>query len=244
MKITRRFDSLERVEIHQKSQRCLWSTQGQPGLSYLVDQRRISEATIRSFQLGYLPASLNHQLADRIIFPIFDASRNLIAISSRRIDDSKESLLPVYWHEAYEKSFYLYGIEQAIPSMRKWRFVILVEGQFDVLQLHNHGFINAVGLCSTNLSDMQMATIYRYCEEIVLILDKDKDSNQAGQKGTKKALERFGAYQFHSSPVYRDKMTFVEFDEETDPDRFLIDHGASVLWSMIRLKVQELRRAK
>jgi len=238
MKISRRFSAVERRDILEKSQECLWTANGRPGLDYLSG-RGLSEHIIRQFKLGYIPKFVKHQLSGRVIIPIFDPSGNLISISSRRILE-EDDFLPVYWHESYEKSWYLYGIDQAKTSMRKWRFAVIVEGQFDVLQLHNHGMTNTVGLCSTNLSSMQFAAIQRYCEEIVILLDQDE--NKSGQKGVEKILE-------HKRQVERDamaprvelKIAPAYFGENTDPDSFIKTNGIDKLKTIIRTVVKQMR---
>ncbi len=238
MKIQTRFSVVERDDILKKSQECLWTDEGKPALQYLMKDRQLSEDVIRLFCLGYIPATVNHQLADRIILPVYDPSHSLVSISSRSI--AKDSFLPVYWHESYEKSWYLYGIEHAKSYMEKWRFVLAVEGQFDVLQLHNHGMSNSVAICGTNLTDMHIAMINRYCEEIILLLDRD--SNLSGQKGTQKVLDRKSVKTSGQElrPLQH-KISALSFDEDTDPDLFIRERGISALKTMIRKTVKELR---
>jgi DNA primase len=243
MKLRRAFDSVERTDIVEKSQQCLWSDDGKPGLDYLLGQRQLSELILKAFRVGYVPKNVNHQLRGRIILPLFDPSKHLVVVASRMIDDS-ENPLPVYWHESYKKSFFLYGAPNAIPYMRKWKFATVVEGQFDVMQMHNHGFRNTVGLCSHDISAIQFAVLQRYCEEIILVLDQD--DNQAGQKGIKKAMDEMKPYcgfdGFLPLPEYRNKFSYVEFPENTDPDSFLRKHGVTALKQMIDAKLRELRK--
>jgi len=73
------------------------------------------------FGLGYIPLDVKHQLAGRIIFPVFDPSENLICVSSRFIHKT-DTFLPRYWHESYEKDFHLYGIHLSKHSMRRAGF--------------------------------------------------------------------------------------------------------------------------
>lgn len=242
IKQRRVFDSVERTEIVDKSQQCLWSAEGKPGLDYLLGQRFLSEPILRAFKVGFMPYKVRHQLRGRIILPLFDPSGHLVVISSRMIDDS-ENPLPVYWHESYEKSFFLYGVSNAIACMRKWKFASVVEGQFDVMQMHNHGVANTVGLCANHMSAMQYAVLQRYCEEIILILDKD--DNKAGQKGREKALKEMQSYGFESFlplPEYRHKLSYVEFPENTDPDSFLRRYGVMTLKRMIDAQLRRLRK--
>ncbi len=251
MKIVRRFSSAHRQEIVEKSKQCLWTTEGKPGLLYLRDSRKITEKVIRSFDLGFIPQHKRHQLAGRIIFPIYDASRNLIAISSRATG-SEESLLPVYWHEGYEKRFYLYAIGNAKEWMRKWKFVIICEGQFDVLQLHSRGMKNSVALCGTRLSDIQLSVIFRYCEEIVLVLDKDK--NLAGQHAAERIIgdrqskrhslkvkDCFNEMPRECSVYYNNKFCAVSLPESGDPDEFVRNYGINSFCRIVKKELLRLR---
>lgn len=248
MDFKRRFSLVEREEIVNKACRCLWSPSGKPGREYLLETRGLSEETIKEFQLGYIPFFVTHQLRGRIIFPIFDPSRNLVAISSREIFKSENNFLPVYWHESYQKTFYLFGVENAYKEFRRAKFAIVVEGQFDVLQLHNHGIRNAVGLCGNKMSDVQISVVNRYCQEIVLLLDRDE--NLSGQRGADKiagaAFEEVRTldgekmkfpvpwHQRKSFATIRRRIVPVVLPETGDPDEFIKKHGVKELRKIIK----------
>ncbi len=252
-KICKRFSLIERNQIVEKAQQCLWVDEGTPGRKYLFEKRHLSEEVVRKFGLGYIPVFVNHQLRGRIIFPLHDASGNLIAVSSRALNPEK-SFLPVYWHESYEKQFYLYGADVARSSVRQAKFVIVVEGQFDVLQLWNHGIKNVVGLFGNKLSDVQISLIRRYCDEIVLLLDTDE--NQAGQRGTEKVLqkttyiydripENFSAPLSGTEQDYSTgsrKILSVAFPENSDPDEFVRTRGVQQLRKLIKERRDEFYR--
>lgn len=253
MTFKKRFSLVEREEIVDKSCRCLWSESGKPGREYLLEKRGLSEQVVRDFQLGYIPIFVKHQLRGRIILPIFDPSRNLIAISSREVFKSEKNFLPVYWHESYQKPFYLYGIENAYKEFRRAQFAIVVEGQFDVIQLSNHGIRNVAGLCGNKMSDVQTSVINRYCKEIVLLLDKDE--NLSGQRGADKivaeATFEFGEgwsakknfpvpfHQQKNFSIARRKFLPVTLPENSDPDEFIRKHGAMELRKIIKRERRE-----
>lgn len=232
-KCTSRFDIVERNEIVRLSQEALWTDEAALARDYLINQRRLSEGIIRQFELGYIPDDVNHQLHGRIIMPLRDASGNLIAITSRvprkPLDNDP---LPVYWHEKYEKSFYLYGLNIAKKSMRKSGFAILVEGQFDVLQMHCAGAINTLGLCSTNLHKVQLSMISRYCEDIILCLDND--DNKSGQKGVSKIIKNF----FNKET---NRIGVVTLDGAKDPDEYIKKYGFNPLKSLIHKELNRIR---
>jgi DNA primase len=234
---TKRFSPVDRQAIVEKAHQCVWTESGRPGLEYLTSKRGLSEQVIKDFQLGYMPDFVNHQLKGRIIFPIHDPSGNLIVVSSRALH--KDEHLPVYWHESYEKSFYLYGMHLAKQDMRRLNYVIVVEGQFDVLQVNNHGIKNVVALCGTKMSDMQISVIRRYCEKIVLVLDTDE--NESGQQGAQKIVKAsicsvpdMNWSQLGVSPMFREReptdpltrqIVNIQLPERIDPDEFLLKYG-------------------
>lgn len=258
---THRFSIVEREAIMIKAEACLWTKQGKPGLDYLQTTRALSEEVIKKFRLGYMPHTVKHKLCGRIIFPFFDPSGNLIALSTRIVPNN-ESFLPAYWHESYEKSFYLYGIDIAKSAMKREKYAVVVEGQIDALQCHNHGLDNAVAVCSGNFSDMQLAIIYRYCDEVVIVFDRD--ANQAGQKATIRAMERLDTtYQCgnlinqYQNPKFkpvrssaidvaaplwaRRKIGAVDLGADADPDEFIKQYGVEFLKHLINEKLMELR---
>lgn len=243
MKTRSRFSKIERDDILQMSKDCLWGPEGEVAREYLLVKRQLSEDIIRSFKLGYLPNDLNHQLRGRIIIPLFDASGNLVVITSRTM--TEESYLPKYWHETYEKSMFLFGADLAKKWMRKYRFALVVEGQFDVMQLHKAGMKNTIGLCSTNMSDMQYAIICRYCDEVVLMLDQDSQETRAGQKGVEKIMQKVwspvlgGDLNSTTCPKYKIRPLILK--NAKDPDEYVTKYGFDSLRENIHQVVQELR---
>lgn len=243
MKIRNRFDKVERENIVQIAETYLWEDETKTGLDYLLNIRHLNEEVLRTFRIGYLPDDLDHQLRGRIILPLYDSSNNLICITSRTIKSSQENeLLPRYWHEAYEKSFYLYGLQIAKEYMRNWDFAILCEGQIDTLRLHQCGFKNAVAICGTSLHLMQYALIRRYCEYTIAILDND--DNKAGQKGMDKIKRMVSSVSSKKSPWYKNgeyKVGYVQIDKAKDPDEYLQVCGYESLRDKIKTTLAEIR---
>lgn len=241
-----RFDEAERLEILKHSIQCLWSEDGKVALDYLINKRHLSENVLKLYQIGFLPEKLSKmkfpvyrygfkQLAGRIIFPIFDSSNNLISLSSRLIT-SPTNDLPIYWHEKYEKSFYLYGLNLAKYYMYKWKFACLVEGQIDVMQMNNYGIYNTSGITSLNFSLMQLSTLLRYCTEIILILDND--AKRQGQNAAEKIIKE---YSIGHDQEYAIKIGTVNLEENIDPDEYLVKYGRDNLMSKIKTEVLRLR---
>jgi len=236
-----RFDTLEREKIVDWSQKILWSEEGKKARKYLFDNRKISEDAAKTFKLGFVP-STNHQLSNRIIFPIYDTSDHLIALSTRLIDNEKSSL-PIYWHEKYNKSLYLYGLNITKNRIRKTAFSIVLEGNFDVLTCYSHGLTNIVGALGHTLSKFHIALLLRYSDKIIIVFDNDE--NKAGQKGGEKLLSRMKDFQSRLDPDKEYKkqdslnllnIGFVEIPEQGDPDDFVRKHGILKFKKLIKIK--------
>ena len=84
----------------------------------------------------------------------------------------------------YKKSKLLYGLYQARDAIRLKERAILVEGNFDVVSLHQAGFAEAVAPLGTALTEEQVELLRRLTGKVVLFYDGDR----AGRAATLKAL--------------------------------------------------------
>src|SRR3990172_2299776 len=132
-----RFASLtseERNLVYGASQMSLCRDQGMEARRWLIEQRSLDVETISDFRLGYVPMSVDHAFAGRIVIPIFDSYGKLIALSVSPATNNKEVLeeYKKYWNESYDKGWNLFGLARARLPIVRMGFAILVEGQFDV----------------------------------------------------------------------------------------------------------------
>lgn len=122
----------------------------------------------------------------RLMFSIFDHQGDIVGFSGRLISD--ESMGPKYLNSpetlVYKKSKILYGLFQAKDSIRKNGFVVLVEGNVDILSSHGAGVPNIVAPLGTALTIDQVKLMKRYADSIYFALDTDS----AGQKALEKDL--------------------------------------------------------
>jgi|TARA_Y100000310_G_scaffold344276_1_gene456156 DNA primase len=154
-------------------QQTLHSDEGKEAIDYLVKDRGLSIGVIKKFQVGYCPQRVDHELRGRIVTPIHDPYGSLVALSSRQLKKK------FFFHESYDKGFYLYGLHIAKPYIIKYGRVVIVEGEFDVMYLHSHGVPMAVGMCGSALNLFQLSVLARYCENIYIVFDGDKKCNQS-----------------------------------------------------------------
>ena len=112
----------------------------------------------------------------------------------------------------FNKRKNLFGLNLAKKT--KQDHLILVEGNIDVVALHQYGFDNAIASLGTSLTEDQAVLLSRYTENVVLIYDGD----EAGQRATQRAipiLEKAGI-----------SVKVLKLRDAKDPDEFLKKFGA------------------
>ncbi|MCL2819534.1 MAG: DNA primase [Oscillospiraceae bacterium] len=150
---------------------------------------------------------------NRLMFPIIDVRGNVIGFSGRRLDSGKDyKYLNSPDTPAFTKSRNLFGLNLA-KKTKKGK-LLLVEGNIDVVMLHQAGFDCAVAPLGTALTSEQTRLLAHYTENIVVVFDSD----EMGQKATLRALsllERTGK-----------NIKVVNLGASGDPDEFIRKHGA------------------
>jgi len=133
---------------------------------------------------------------DRLVCPVIVPGGEVVGFSSR-IVGSTEGAGAADGHDAppkyinspestvYKKSKLLFGLAQARDAMAAQKRAVLVEGNFDVISLHQAGFREVVAPLGTALTPEQIGLLKRLTEKIVLLYDGDR----AGYKATMHALQ-------------------------------------------------------
>lgn len=121
---------------------------------------------------------------DRLMFPVLDIRGQVLGFSGRALKEDQE---PKYLNSpetlVFAKRRSLFGINLAKNTKRD--SILLVEGNVDVVTLHQAGFDNAVAAMGTALTTEQTRLISRFAHEIVLCYDNDA----AGRKATERSLD-------------------------------------------------------
>jgi DNA primase len=126
----------------------------------------------------------------RIMFPIADTSGRVVGFSGRILVDDGKS--PKYLNspetELFNKSEILYGLDKAKSDIRNRKYTILVEGQMDMVMLHQTGFSNTVASSGTALSEGHLTRLSRLSSNIIFAFDGDKAGISAVSRASKIAL--------------------------------------------------------
>ncbi len=124
---------------------------------------------------------------DRLMFPVIGPGDRVLAFSGRLLDPEAKDRKYVNSPESpvYQKSQSLFGLPMARAAMRRHERAVLVEGNVDVLAMHQAGFEETVAPLGTALTTRQIAILRRYVPEIALTYDGDS----AGRAAARKAVE-------------------------------------------------------
>jgi DNA primase len=163
---------------------------------------------------------------NRILFPIFDASNQVVGFGGRVLDDS----LPKYLNSPetliYNKRRSLYGIHRAKEKCRSAGSVFIVEGYLDVIALHQHGIENAVATLGTALTPDHVRFLTRFAGSMVLVYDSD----DAGIRSAKRCIDTFWKehVDFRRQDVYREENAdthILVLPAGHDPDSYMFENG-------------------
>lgn len=126
---------------------------------------------------------------NRLMFPIRDVAGRTVAFTGRSLDPNDQAkYLNSPESELFKKSEILFGMDRAKDAIRSRGFALLVEGQFDLLLLHQIGFTNTIALSGTALSTQHIGLIKRYADNLMLALDADRAGLAASARSAHAAL--------------------------------------------------------
>ena len=173
--------------------------------------------------------SIYDRFRKRVMFPIINIRGNIVAFSGRAMpgeDKQGGKYVNTADTPVYKKSENLFGINFAknVCSER----VILVEGNMDVISLHQAGFENTVAPLGTAFTTEQANLLSRYTKEIVLMLDADA----AGQKAVRRAselLENTGL-----------SVRVVVVPDGKDPDEYIKKNGKERFAALLEGAVSDM----
>lgn len=221
----------------------LVAPEGEAVRAYLLG-RKLTVQTIRHFGLGWAPESFNlltdylkgqgytdrelvtagvagqsrktgrayDYFRGRVMFPIIDLRGSVIGFSGRVLGNDGPKYLNSPDTPVFKKTKNLFALNFAKNS--KEQRMILVEGNVDVITLHQAGFINTVATLGTSLTDDQARLIAGYAKEVVVAYDSDG----AGRKATTRAFSFFDELGV--------KVRVLKIPGVKDPDEYIKKFGA------------------
>jgi len=155
----------------------------------------------------------------RVMFPIFSISGRVLGFSGRVLSKEKQAAKYVNSPDSdiYDKSHTLYGIFQAKTAISRADKCYLVEGNVDVVSMHQSGVCNTVASCGTSLTTEQIRLIKRYTPNVTVLYDGDS----AGIKAALRAVNLLFEEGLH--------VRVVLFPDGEDPDSYAQKYGSERL---------------
>lgn len=179
---------------------------------YVFYKRELNRPTIVEFRVGYAPNSKNslvqflekrgYSLAElkeaglvnrfdgdlfkgRMMIPFVDAnSGDVIGFTGRIIDKGEPKYLNTPETRLFNKGRFIFGLAQAKEAIRKSNFVVIVEGNMDVISSHQAGVKEAVATSGTAMTENHLKILSRLTSDIRLAYDGD----EAGVKAAERAI--------------------------------------------------------
>ena len=192
-------------------QQCL--LHNQHAMEYVFRVRSLSKQVVADFQIGYAPDSgealvraldkkgfsrrelndaglLNRFGGDmfrgRMMVPLMDSSGQVIGFTGRIIGDVPNA--PKYLNTPqtllYDKGRHIFALSQAKQAIRQAGFIVMVEGNLDVVSSHQAGIKNVVATAGTAMTERHIRAVKRLTGDVRLAYDGDK----AGVAATERAI--------------------------------------------------------
>lgn len=236
---------------------------GKEARAYL-SKRGINEEAIKEFEIGLslesrddltkLLVSKKYELStlnriglssddhdiydDRIMFPLYDVSGQVVGFSGRIYKDvDQNKYLNTKETDIFKKGEMLYHYHVAREECRLKKSVIVMEGFMDVIRASIVGVKNTVALMGTALTNNQFNLIKRLSNNIILCLDGDDPGI--------KAMLSIGEHLLDEGV----EVKVVVLPDNDDPDSFILKHGKERFIGLVEnalnfsdFKMQQLRK--
>lgn len=122
----------------------------------------------------------------RLMVPLMDSTGRVIGFTARLLDANPDA--PKYINTpqspVYDKSRHVFGLHLAKDAIRKEDYVVVVEGNLDVIASHQAGVANVVATAGTALTEPHLKALSRFTADIRLAFDQD----EAGLRATERAI--------------------------------------------------------
>lgn len=152
-----------------------------------LESRGFSADTIRRTGLSVVRRDgTGDMFRGRLMVPLMDAVGKVIGFTARLIKDDPKA--PKYINtpqtQLYDKGRHIFGLHLAKESIRKSGYVVVVEGNLDVISSHQAGVCQVVATAGTAMTTMHLKQLSRLTTDIRLAFDQD----EAGLRATERII--------------------------------------------------------
>ena len=169
---------------------------------------------------------LYDRFRDRVMFPIFTVSGKPVAFAGRIL--KKKENVGKYVNSPdsiiYSKTNELYGLFQAKQAISRADMCYLVEGQMDVISMHQSGIENVVASGGTALTKPQIRLIQRFTSNITVLYDGDAAGIHAALRGIDMFLEEGFNVNVVLLPDGEDPDSYAQNHDSTEFIQYISEH--------------------
>ena len=182
---------------------------------YVFYKRNMNRGTVKEFRIGYAPADgkvltkvlgkrgftkdeleaaglLNRfggdMFRDRMMVPFVDNTGGVIGFTARTLGTGEPKYLNTSETILFNKSRFIFGLYQAKEAIRRSGYVVIVEGNMDVISSHQAGVKEAVATSGTAMTEQHLKALANLTPDIRLAYDGD----EAGVRATERAIMMAG----------------------------------------------------
>lgn len=156
----------------------------------LIDFLKSKKFTLNEMKLAGLSTQRFRGQGDmfrgRIMIPLADPQGRIIGFTARLLKDHPNA--PKYINTPqtplYDKSRHVFGLHLAKEAIRRNKYVVVAEGNLDVITSHQAGVRQVVATAGTALTEAHLKALSRFTGDIRLSFDADK----AGINATERAI--------------------------------------------------------
>lgn len=158
----------------------------------------------------------------RVVFPFIMEHGRVVGLGGRALsEDDPAKYLNSPESPIFSKSRTLYGYHLARQPVNRKDRVVVVEGNLDVVMMHQAGFDETVATLGTALTEHHVKRLKRMTKNLILVLDGDS----AGRKAMFRSLELFLKETLN--------VRAVVLPEGHDPDSFLRENDAEKMEKLL-----------
>lgn len=186
--------------------------------------------------------------AGRVTFPWIGVNGKVVGFTARVLDSRTKGVNQKYVNspdsDLFHKDHELYGIYQAKKAIAREDRVYMVEGQADVIALHQCGIENVVANSGTALSLHQIHMLHRFSSNITLIYDGDAAGIHAALRGTDMLLSEGMNLNVLLLPGGQDPDEFARSHTATDFRQYIEEHQVDFIQFKTNLMLKNERDPK
>lgn len=139
--------------------------------------------TIAREQAGKGATGFYDRFRARVMFPIVDLRKRVVGFGGRTLGDGTPKYLNSPDTPLFKKGQTLFAFDQAREAIARTKTVIVVEGYFDAIALHQAGITHTVATLGTALTVEHIQALRRFATNVVLLFDPDAAGVRAALRG-------------------------------------------------------------